>query len=343
MAFFANFTQFLTMLIITHKSVGIVATYTAYREVGCSVPASGKINMGPLKDFSNITRQTDFPASPESEWLGRCLERNTELPIKQAGMEQRLDDLCFEEDWLDQPLERDTELPTGAPVSKKALQKLFSKISTPPDISKGLGKHQEKRDIFQLEQFVANNLPLMMYEGELYLYEPPYWKKLSKREAKKKIRTLLEKECQIDYLTESKYQKILNLPIINSDISEERTLTSPRDKVNMLDGAYDLQTGELLPHDAEDYFFTCINVYGREMDMCREDTFEAFVRNCSDGDPVVRKQLLQLVALTILGKPLLLFAENHPIQIPHLAEEQALLNRSKGSMARKLGAIVGFA
>lgn len=236
-------------------------------------------------------------------------------------MEQRLDDLCFEEDWLDQPLERDTELPTGAPVSKKALQKLFSKISTPPDISKGLGKHQEKRDISQLEQFVTDNLPLMMYEGELYLYEPPYWKKLSKREAKKKIRTLLEKECQIDYLTESKYQKILNLPIINSDISEERTLTSPRDKVNMLDGAYDLQTGELLPHNAEDYFFTCINVYGREMDMCREDTFEAFVRNCSDGDPVVRKQLLQLVALTILGKPLLLFAENHPIPKADMKQE----------------------
>lgn len=61
MAFFANFTQFLTMLIITHKSVGIVATYTAYREVGCSVPASGKINMGPLKDFSNSPDKRIFP------------------------------------------------------------------------------------------------------------------------------------------------------------------------------------------------------------------------------------------------------------------------------------------
>lgn len=310
------------------------------------MPASGKINVEPLADFSNIARQTDLSALPESEWLGRCLERNNELPIEQAGMEQQLDDLWFEvlprseEDWLNQPLERDielpvgqpyerpltklfaegtsqsvplwiehgfeinTELPTGAPVSKNVLQKLFSKISTPPDISKGLGKHQEKRDISQLEQFVANNLPLMMYEEELYLYEPPYWRKINEREAKKEIRAFLEKKCKIDFLTESEYRKILDLLIINPDISEERKFTSPNGKVNMLDGTYDLQTGELLPHDAEDYFFTCINVHGREMDTCRGDTFEAFVQNCSDGDPMVRKQLLQLVALTLLGKPL---------------------------------------
>lgn len=95
------------------------------------MPASGKINVEPLADFSNIARQTDLSALPESEWLGRCLERNNELPIEQAGMEQQLDDLWFEvlprseEDWLNQPLERDIELPVGQPY-ERPLTKLFA-------------------------------------------------------------------------------------------------------------------------------------------------------------------------------------------------------------------------
>lgn len=191
--------------------------------------------------------------------------------------------------------------PPKHPHGKKVT--ISPKNSIVPDISKGLGRNQEKRDISQLEQFVVDNLPLMMYEEKLYLYEPPHWRNLNEREAKKEIRTFLEKECQIGYLTASDYRKIRDLLVINPDISEERKLTSPGGKVNMLDGTYDLQTGELLPHDPKDYFFSCINVHGQKMDTCRGDTFEAFVQNCSDGDPMVRKQLLQLVALTILGKP----------------------------------------
>lgn len=273
------------------------------------MPEFGKISMGLPNDFSNIIRQTDLPTPPEPEWLGQCLERNTDLPAGQP-YERPLSELFAERmsqivpSWIEHNFERDTKLPAGRPVSNEVLQKFFSKTSTPPDISKGLGRNQEKRDISQLEQFVVDNLPLMMYEEELYLYEPPCWRKLNERRAKKEIRAFLEKECQIGCLTANDYRKIRDLLVINPDISEERKLTSPGGKVNMLDDTYDLQTRELLPHDPKDYFFSCVNVYGREMDICRGDTFEVFVQNCSDGDPMVRKQLLQLVALTLLGKPL---------------------------------------
>ena len=241
----------------------------------------------------------------EPSWLEQSLERDTELPVGQPleSIPLSVNAPWSEPSWLEQPMERDTEIPVGKPIEEKLFCKLVAKKSPTPDISKGLGKRQEKRDISQLEQFVVNSLPLMMYEGELCLYKPPYWRKLNRMEAETEIRAFLEQEYLADCLTESEYRKIYNLLVINSDIKEEGRLTSPSGKINMLDGTYDLQTRELLPHNAEDHFFSCINVRGQEMSTCDGDTFETFVQNCSDGDPVIRRQLLQLVALTILGRP----------------------------------------
>lgn len=41
----------------------------------------------------------------------------------------------------------------------------------PPDISGGLGRRQNKRDLVQLEHFVVQSMRLMVYQGQLCVYE----------------------------------------------------------------------------------------------------------------------------------------------------------------------------
>lgn len=202
-------------------------------------------------------------------------------------------------------MERHSDIPPGRPWSGALPGMRFPVPSpTPPDITRGLGKRQDKRDLVQLERFVAESLPLMVYRGKLYIYKPPYWKKLNDNQAATEVRAFLEHTLQEDCLTHREYQEIYRLLLINPNLLVEKELNPPEDMINMLDGTYDLRSGQLLPHNAEDYFFTCINVHGEEMDCCKGDVFEAFVRNCSGGDPEVREQLLQLVALTVLRKSL---------------------------------------
>lgn len=205
--------------------------------------------------------------------------------------------------WIGHCVERRPDIPPGQPCSENPAA-MFSIAPPPPDISQGLGKRQAKRELVQLERFVAKRLDLMVYREELYRYQPPCWQKLNLNRAEAEIRALLEEELQNDCLTRREYQEIYRSLLINPNLRVEKELIPQEDMINMLDGTYDLRSKRLLPHNKEHHFFTCINVCGREMEYCTGDIFEAFVENRSNGDSKVREQLLQLIALTVLRKPL---------------------------------------
>jgi len=181
------------------------------------------------------------------------------------------------------------------------VQKLAARSPSPkpPDISQGLGKRKGKRDLVILERFVADNLPLMVYHGKLHIYDPPRWRMLDSQQAMAKIRAVLEPN---DCLTERDYKEILDSLLVNPRLQVEEELHPPENKLNLLDGTYDLTSQQFLPHDPQDHFFTYINARFRDADHCSGNTFESFIENISNGDPNIRTQLLELVALTILGK-----------------------------------------
>jgi len=253
---------------------------------------------------------TDVSMKSELDWAKYCVRRDSSITetcgpdLSQYQLKRLLGPPgVYEPDFSQYHVERCLDIPPGQLGSAKFYGTISAAL-TPPDISKGLGKRQEKRDLAQLEQFVAENLPLMVYCEKIYFYNPPFWRELNENQTASIIRSFLEESIQENCLIQHDYHEIYRSLIINPRLRVEEILTPPKNMINMLDGTFDLQSKQLLPHVPEDHFFTCINVHGKKMSYCKGNIFEAFVRNCSDGDSIVRELLLQLTALTILRKPL---------------------------------------
>jgi len=172
----------------------------------------------------------------------------------------------------------------------------------PPDISSGLGRSQSKRDIVGLEKYVVENSQLMVYKGTLCMYRAPCWRSIADKRANVFIRAILEEAGLGSCLVYQDYEKIRKNLLTNPTIQVEDELPMQEDKLNLLDGTYDLRRHRLYPHDPEDHFFHAIKCRGEDMKNCSGEVFEAFVEHISEGDPNVRQQLLELTALTILGK-----------------------------------------
>lgn len=158
----------------------------------------------------------------------------------------------------------------------------------PPDISGGLGRRQNKRDLVQLEHFVVQSMRLMVYQGQLCVYEEPYWKRLSDHMAETKIRAVLEKSGHGSCLTRQDYRSIRQNLLINPELQVEHELAPAEDKLNFLDGAFDLNQHRLCSHNPDDHFFTVIPINYRTIKSCSGDVFEAFAQQLSNGDPNVR-------------------------------------------------------
>lgn len=187
--------------------------------------------------------------------------------------------------------------------------------SAPPDISNGLGRSQSKRDIVKLEEHIVRSARFMVYDGVLCAYEKPCWRKLENEEAEIMIRKVLEEAGLGDCLVYQDFCKIRKNLRTNPRIQVKKELLPPEDRINFLDGTYDLERKRLYPHDPDDYFFHAVKCRGGDMESCPGEVFEAFVEQLSDGDPAVRQQLLELAALTILGKQVkyfyVLLGESH--------------------------------
>ena len=174
-----------------------------------------------------------------------------------------------------------------------------------PDISKGLGQRKDRMDLVALQKFVAQSQRFMLLNGQVCAYQPPCWKKLDDLNTERYIRRLIEEYGQGHCLTQREYTTIRKGlqgdPTVKSFAGE---LDPAPDKINFLDGTFDTKARRFLPHDPRDNFFSAINVTFEDISHCSGKVFERFVSHISGGDKGVREQLLQLVALTILRKPL---------------------------------------
>ena len=174
-----------------------------------------------------------------------------------------------------------------------------------PFISKGLGKRKDRQDLVALQRFVALSQRFVLLGEQLCVYYPPCWKKLTELDAEREIRGIIEAHGQGHCLTQREYATIRkglqSDPTVRSYAGE---LEPASGKINFLDGTFDVERGRFLPHDPRDNFFSAINARYKDVSRCSGQIFENFVSHISGGNPDVREQLLQLVALTILRRPL---------------------------------------
>lgn len=260
-------------------------------------PDGGNIHWQPETNFGALSASESFelPTSLSGNWHP---EPDIDLPT------ERQDDLwqtklngnvVFEPNVL--------ELMPAIPAEPFALPESLQPQA--PDISKGLGQRKDRADLVSLQKFVAKSHRFMVLNGQLCVYHPPCWKKLSDLEAERTIRALVEEYNQGYCLTQREYAKIREGLLCNPSIPcRTGEISAAENKINFLDGTLDLGVKRLYPHNPSDNFFSVLNVRYEDVTSSSGRVFEEFVSHISTGDCEVREQLLQLIALVILRKPL---------------------------------------
>lgn len=172
----------------------------------------------------------------------------------------------------------------------------------PPDISAGLGKRQDRRDVVELARFAAQQHKLSVYNGCIYRYESPCWKLLNERDAEILLRETFSKFELDDVLTHKEYRDIYLLLRDSPKLQRETEFCQPAHHLNLLDGTLDLETMKLYSHSSSDEFLTYLDLSYQEIQNAEYGSvFESFVDNAGGGDRKVRQQLLELLALAITG------------------------------------------
>lgn len=206
-------------------------------------------------------------------------------------------------DYKDIPGMPDPALFRDAPIAKPHL--------TPPDISAGLGKREESKNIVALGAYVASHAIWMNYNGCLCRYLSPCWRKLDREDAAlREIRTLLSPFDDIrDSLTVSDYRRILNEVFSASDVPVFTDLEPSAYTINCKDGALNLLNAQAHAPCPEDHFFYAFDLSYKQVfhPPMRGDYFEMFVSQISAGDPDVRRQLLEMLAIAMTGTQLKYF------------------------------------
>lgn len=181
-------------------------------------------------------------------------------------------------------------------------------LKSPPDISNGLGKRQEAMDTAALEAFVVSQAQWMIYEGCLCIYRAPCWHKFeNENEAIKEIRQLLYRHGEIrESLTISDYRKIYSGLLSNPELEAPTRLDTPPYTINCVDGTLNLLTLQPHAHCPEDHFFYYFELSWRDVvnPPMRGEYFDTFVAQISNGNPAVRQQLLEMLAIAMTGTQL---------------------------------------
>lgn len=186
-------------------------------------------------------------------------------------------------------------------VAEEWFQKRKATIQ-PPDISAGLGKRQDRRDIVELARFVTQQHKLSVYNGCIYRYESPCWKLLNERDAEILLRETFSIFELDDVLTHKEYRDIYLLLRDSPNLQRETEFCQPAHHLNLLDGTLDLETMRLNSHSSSDEFLTYLDLSYQEIQNSEYGSvFESFVSNVGGGERKVRQQLLELLALAITG------------------------------------------
>ncbi len=187
----------------------------------------------------------------------------------------------------------------------------FAKKETPPnppDISGGLGKRQDKKDLVALADFITHQEKLWVYDSCIYHYTAPCWQLLTERDAIILIRKTLGQHRLETALTNKEYRDIYFLLRDNPELQKRTEFCPPLHQLNLRDGTLDLETMRLHNHSRGDEFLTYLDfTYAEIQQAPYGETFENFVQSISNGDLQIRQQLLELVALAITGYEIKVF------------------------------------
>lgn len=197
------------------------------------------------------------------------------------------------------------------PVDKSAMKLYFSRRNRVnndlkvPDISAGLGNREESKNIAALEKYVVSAEHWLNDHGTLCLYSTPYWRRLEGEDnAVREIRTILSPHADIsNSLTAYDYAKIYRGLKSNPEVPVLGDWAPNPHMINCMDGTLNLLTGEVHPPCPEDYFFYAFDLSCSQVlnpPMCG-DYFETFVHQISGGNPNVRRQLLEMLAIAMTG------------------------------------------
>lgn len=180
-----------------------------------------------------------------------------------------------------------------------------------PDITEGLGKRQESRDLVLLEDFAVQHADWLIFDGILCVYKKTRWIKLnSEKDGIREIRRIFQPHEEIrGSLTAQDYKRLYNGLLSNPSLETLDVLNTPENCINCLDGVLNLLTLEARPHRPSDHYFYCFNLSCYEIQSPPEygRYFENFVTQVGDGNMDVRRQILELIALAMTGKQLKVF------------------------------------
>ena len=107
-------------------------------------------------------------------------------------------------------------------------------------------------------------------------------------------------------LTISDYRKIYSGLLSNPELEAPTRLDTPPYTINCVDGALDLLTLQPHAHRPEDHFFYYFELSWRDVvnPPMRGEYFETFAAQIGNGNPAVRQQLLEMLAIAMTGTQL---------------------------------------
>ena len=244
---------------------------------------------------SPIPREEDLDYDPGAVEVSYCVEEEgINFPLRALN--------CGELDvtyGVPEPLESQSIVD---PFVTSAFQRRRRESIHIPDLSQGFAKKQENLDLVSLEKFIVSELVLMVYQGELCIYEAPCWKQMDLRKCTIQLRKLFREHHLDSCLTGKEYQELYRLLLSNPDIQREKEIEISPNLLNLVDGTLDIEKLILYQHKPEDGFFTYLDIESDEiLDAEKGVVFERFIQDISNGNLDIRKQVLELIALAITG------------------------------------------
>lgn len=171
-----------------------------------------------------------------------------------------------------------------------------------PDISKGLGKQQIKRELIELANYIKSQLQLLVQKGVLFVFVRTHWNRMDSEKASIFLRAELNHAGYGDYLLPQDINRIRDLLLTDPELQHDEPLEPPAHVLNLADCSYDILADRYYPHDPDDMFTSFIDITSTDFRTPEPGIiFEQFATQAGDGDPLVRTQLLELVALALLG------------------------------------------
>lgn len=166
----------------------------------------------------------------------------------------------------------------------------------------GLPKRPEKFDPAWAYAYLKNSLILRVVNNQIFYFQGPCWHRLDDGDAEALFLDVLEKAGVYCYQTYS-IQNLRKRLALDIELRHKGQFVAKKGCINFLDGTLDLLSETFYDHRPSDCFSAFVNCSYEEIQhsSCSGEVFENFVRNFSGGNPAVRQQVLELIAVAVSG------------------------------------------